>query len=87
MAAIIVEGHAIDTKDIWDLQLINTTRQAGIIIRIINNPDITIYKNIPYETRSGEFQGYWQPFKRLYEDVKTKWEADKSEIPVFKLNK
>lgn len=85
MAAIIVEGHAIDTKDIWQLELITSTRIAGIKIKIINNPDIFIYKNIPYETTLGRFSEYWQPFEKLYDKVKEKWEADKTDVPIFKL--
>jgi len=82
---IIVEGHKIDMKDIWDIELITNTKFAMIIIKIVDKDKIVLVRHIPYETRHGEFQQYWEPYEKLYKSIKEKWEADKSEIEVFKL--
>lgn len=82
---IVVCGHIIETTDIYDIVLITTTRNAAVVIKQINKPDVTIGKSIPYETRHGEFREYWDPYEKLYNDVKAKWEADKTELPIFKL--
>ena len=82
---IIIEGHKVDTKDIWDIEHISNTREVWVIIKVTNMPDIKIGRRIPYETSSGQFQQYWRPYEALYNSIKAKWESDKSEIPVFKL--
>lgn len=85
MAEIIIEGHKVDTKDIWDIKLTTSTREASVTIKVTDKPDIVIGRTIPYETYSGQFRGYWEPYEALYKSIKEKWEADKSDIPVFKL--
>lgn len=82
---IIVEGHKIETKDIWDIEHICNTREVWVIIKITGKPNISIGRRIPYETCTGQFQKYWQPYEVLYNLLKAKWEADKSETPIFKL--
>lgn len=82
---IIVQGHKIDTKDIWDIIHVSNTREVSITIKLTDKPDITIGRRIPYETGHGQFNRYWQPYEDLYESLKEKWEADKSDIQVFKL--
>lgn len=82
---IIIQGHKIDTKDIWDIEHISDTRSVWIIIKVVGKPNINIGRNIPYETRQGEFQQYWQPYQKLYDDLKAKWEADKTDLQIFKL--
>ena len=82
---IIIEGHKVDTKDIWDIELITDSRYAGIRIKVTDKPDILIGRKIAYETYSSEFSGIYAPYKKLYSAVKEKWESDKSDIPVFKL--
>lgn len=83
---IIIEGRKIDTLDIWDIELVTNTREAKIIIKVTDKPQIIIGRNIPYETRQGEFREYWRPYEKLYAEITKKWEADKSDIPVFKLD-
>lgn len=85
MSEIIIQGHKIDTKDIWDLKLITDSRYTGVVIKITDKPNIEIGKRIPYETYPSEFREYYVPYEKLYKDIKAKWEADKSEITVFKL--
>ncbi|MEB0262910.1 hypothetical protein [Mucilaginibacter sp. 10I4] len=82
---IIIEGREVDTLDIWDIILETNTRNCSVIVKIKDSNPLIISRSIPYETRNGEFQQYWQPYKNLYKELKSKWDADKSEIPVFKL--
>lgn len=82
---IIVEGHEIDTLDIWDIKHIENTREVWVIVCVKDKPDVKIGRRIPYETYSHEFQEYWRPYKKLYKKLKEQWESDKNQIPVFKL--
>ena len=82
---IIIQGITVETTTICDIELITNTREAKIIITRVDLAPIVISRSIPYETRSGEFQGYWAPYKKLYNEIKAQWESDKIEIPVFKL--
>lgn len=82
---IIIEGHKVDTKDIWDITIDCGSRGVYITIKVIDKSNIIIGKKIPYETYVSEYQGYYAPYKKLYQSIKEKWEADKSEIPVFKI--
>lgn len=85
MSEIVVEGHKIDTKDIYDIVNLCNTRKAGFLIKMIEKPDIEISEKIPYETYNHEFSVYYAPYKRLMSSIKEKWEADKTELPIFKL--
>lgn len=85
MAEIIIEGNKIDTKDIWDIELKTGSRWTGVIIKVTDKPNIEIGRSIPYETYPSQFRGYYDPYEKLFEQIKTKWEADKSDIPIFKL--
>jgi len=82
---IIIEGHKVDTKDIWDVTLSKESRAVYILIKVIDKPDIKIGRTIPYETYSIEFADIYAPYEKLYKSVKEKWEADKADTPVFKL--
>ena len=82
---IIIEGHKVDTKDIWDIELITDSRYVGIRIRVIDKPDILIGRKIAYETYSSEYSNIYAPYKKLYSEVKEKWELDKTELQIFKL--
>lgn len=85
MSEIIVQGHKIDTKDIWDIEYNTNSRYVNITIKITDRPDIVIGRSIAYETYSYQFEGINAPYKKLYNELKEKWKADKSDIPVFKL--
>lgn len=86
MSEIIIEGHKVDTKDIWDLKLVTESRVVKVVVKVTDKPDIVIGRNIPYETYASEFRGIYAPYEKLYLEIKQKWEADKTELPVFKLN-
>ncbi len=85
MSLIVVEGHKIDTKEIFDIELILKSRECGVKIKLIDKPELYISRTIPYETYNSEFQGYYAPYKALYKSVKEQWEADKTELKIFKL--
>lgn len=82
---IIIEGREIDTLDIWDIVLETNTRNCAVVVKVKDSKPIIISRNIPYETRQGEFKQYWQPYENLYKELKAKWDADRSDTPVFKL--
>jgi len=82
---IIIEGHKVDTKDIWDVQYLEHSRSVSVVVKVTDKPDIIVHRTIPYETRPSEFEEYYAPYERLYKSIKEKWDADKLDIPVFKL--
>lgn len=82
---IIVQGSQIDTKDIWDIELLNNSREICVIIKLIDKDNIHIGRSIDYETHSYEMNGIKKPYERLYNEVKEKWESDKTELEIFKL--
>lgn len=82
---IIIEGYKVDTLNIWDVELIENTREVWVVVKITDKPNINIGRTIPYETYQHEYAEIWKPFRKLYKSIKEKWEADKSETPVFKL--
>lgn len=82
---IIIEGHKVETLNIWDIKLDSDAWGIWIRIGIIDKPEIVIGRKIPYDSSRMTVEGYEAPYKRLYKSIKEKWEADKSLIPVFKL--
>lgn len=82
---IIIQGREIDTKEIWDIKLKTESRYVKLIIKITDKPNIEIGRNIVYETYPSEFREIYAPYERLYKEIKEKWEADKADIPIFKL--
>jgi len=85
MAEIIIEGHKIDTKDIWDVQYNSDSWRVDVTIKITGKPNIIIGRKVPWECSRMTMEGIVSPYKKLYESIKQKWEADKSDLPVFKL--
>ncbi len=85
MAEIIIEGHKVDTKDIWDIEYNTNSRYVNVTVKVTGREDIVIGRSIAYETYPSQFEGINAPYKKLYKSIKEKWEADKSELPVFKL--
>lgn len=82
---IVIEGHKIDTKDIWDVIYEGNSRGVWVTIKLIDKPEIIIGRKIPYETYQYEMHEKFKPYIKLYDKIKEKWNADKSELPVFKL--
>lgn len=83
---IIVEGYTIDTKNIWEIKDLGSSRFAGFKICMSPPEDsITIGRNIPYESTPYDIWGYNRPYDMLRKEIEAKWELDKSDIPVFKL--
>lgn len=82
---IIIQGREVDTLDIWDIELNTESRFVNVIIKIKDAPQILIGRSIPYETYPTEFREIYAPYERIYKEIKEKWEADKADIPIFKL--
>ena len=82
---IIVQGHKIDTKEIYDIEYVSTGYRVDVVVKLIDKPKISVGRAIPYDSTPMTISGYKEPYKRLYNELKEKWEADKTDIPVFKL--
>lgn len=82
---IIIQGRLVDTQKIWDVKLDSDSRGIWIYVRIIDKEDIVIGRDIPYDSSPNTVSSYKAPYRRLYEEIKKKWEEDKTDIPVFKL--
>ncbi len=82
---ILVEGHVIDTQDIWKISDISSSRKAGFIIHLTEGKKLEISKGIPYESYSYEIRSAHAPYDRLRKSIEEKWNQDKSDLPVFKL--
>jgi hypothetical protein len=82
---IIIEGNLVETKDIWDIELIDRSREIWLNVKIIDKPDIKIGRQLPYDASSSTIQGYSEPYKRLYNSIKNKLEQDKTDLEIFKL--
>lgn len=88
---IIVQGHKIDTKDIYEIVDIEAhktmflNRQAGFVIKLVDKPSITVGQSIPYESYPSEIGEIKRKWDKLMKSVIEKWEADKSDIQVFKI--
>lgn len=82
---IIVEGHKIDTKDIWEIKDLSTGRQAGFKICLVGDREIKIVTDIPYERTPSQIHDAHRPYDNLRKSIEEKWKADQTDIPVFKL--
>ncbi len=82
---IIVEGHKIDTKDIWKIEEAGF-RMHGFIIRITGeSPDIHIVQKQKYDMTPSDCAEINERYRKLRKAVEEKWEQDKNDLPVFKL--
>lgn len=81
---IIVEGHKIDTKDIFSIDGINSRGYDGIVIRMVDKPNILLqeYTDNIYSYNARAVRDKYQ---RLKKALIEKWEQDKSDLPIFKL--
>lgn len=82
---IIIEGIKVDTKDIWAVDYSADAWEVSVTVRITDKPNIVIGKRVPWECSRFTMDGIVEPYKKLYESIKEKWEADKSDLPIFKL--
>lgn len=82
---IIIEGHKVDTKDIWDVSYKSDSWNVTVTVKITGKASITIGRKVPWECSRFQMESIVAPYERLYESIKEKWEADKSELQVFKL--
>lgn len=82
---IIIEGNKVDTKDIWDVQYNSDAWNVTVTVKITGKKDIVIGRRVPWEISPMGMYDIVAPYKKLYNSIKEKWEADKSELPVFKL--
>lgn len=78
---IIIEGHEVDTKDIWDVQYKADAWNVSVTIKITDKNG----RRVPWEISRMGMDNIVAPYEKLYKSIKEKWEADKSDIPVFKL--
>ena len=81
---ILVEGIEIETKEILDIQEV-TGRQFGFIIYLANERKIRITEDMAYESTISERRHINNKYKRLKNEVISKWKEDKIDIPVFNL--
>ena len=85
MSEIIVQGFKIDTKDIWEIEDLSTSRLAGFKVCLVGGREITVTKGIPYESYPSDIRNAHAPYDRLRESIEEKWKADKTDLPIFKL--
>jgi len=91
MSEIIVQGHKIDTKEIFDIKDIEhdkkmfLNRHAGFVIYLIDKKPLSLYEHIPYESYPREISEIKEKWRKLQKQVEEKWQADKTDLPVFKL--
>jgi len=84
MSLIVVEGQTIETKDIFSIEGAGH-RLHGFTIRMIDKPDIFIGENENYYMGNWEIREINDRYRKLREEIKKQWEADKTELKVFKL--
>lgn len=84
MSLIIVEGRTIETKEIFAIEEAGR-RFHGFTIRMIDKPDIFIGKKEQYDMDNWEKREINGRYRNLREEVRKQWEADKTELKVFKL--
>jgi len=82
MTKIRVESYEIDTKDIVKITDAGW-RRIGFHIHLVGGRVIAIDREKPYDMTPAGVSDLSRPYRRLKEEVKKKWEADKSEIETF----
>jgi hypothetical protein len=85
MSEIIIQGIKVDTKDIWEIKDLSTSRLAGFSVHLIGGDVIKVTKGIPYESYPYEIRDAHAPYDRLRREIEAKWKADKTDLPIFKL--
>lgn len=82
---IVVQGHTIETTEIYDIVDISDSWQVGFKICLIDKPDLVIGRNIDYDCSPDRRHSIEYPYERLMKEVKAKWEEDKTTLPIYKL--
>lgn len=82
---IVVEGHKIDTKEIWDIKDINSGDTAGFDICLIGGERIRIAEKMPHDMYSYKRSEIKHKYYRLYDSVVEKWKEDMTDLEIFKL--
>lgn len=82
---IIIQGHSVDTRNIWDITYTSNSRDVMIEIKIIDKASIKIGCGIPYDSSSYTVESIKAPYKALYESLRTKWKSDFTDLEIFKL--
>ena len=84
MSLIIVEGHTIETKEIFDIVEAGHNLH-GFVIKLIDKPDIFIGKKYDSNAWNFAIRDTNDRYRKLREEIKKQWEADKTELKVFRL--
>lgn len=82
---IIIEGRKVDTKDIWDITFESKSNYVCLIIKITDKPQIQISQSGLDSLYTCNRHNVVDRYERLYKSIKEKWEADKTELQIFKL--
>lgn len=81
---IIVEGHLIETKEIWDVVEMDI-RYHGFMIKLLGPKEIIIGEKQVFENDTMTKRGKNDRYRKLRESVIELWQKDKADIPVLKL--
>lgn len=81
---IIIQGHKVDTKDIWDICDLDRRGYAGLIVRLVDDQQIVLSEYIDNLWNFKQSDAH-EKYRRLKEELTKKWEEDKLDIPVFKV--
>ena len=84
MSIIRIEGHEIETKEITKIIEVGW-RKCGFEVHLVGPRVIKIQENEPYDMMPSGVARINDRYRKLREDVKAKWEADKSEVETFNL--
>ncbi len=82
---VIIEGHTVETTEIWDIVYKSDPWGVYVTIKITDKPDLVIGRKLPYDMTSSRLDELRSPYIKLYKSIKEQWEADMSETKVFKL--
>lgn len=88
---ILVQNKVVETKEIADIVDIEAdkkmflNRDAGFKIILLNGEVLSFIEPIAYESTPLDISYKKQKWARLMNDVKAKWQSDKTEIETFKL--
>lgn len=81
---IIVQGHLVETKEIWDIEEA-PHGYHGFYIKLIGNTLIAVTEKENYDASMEVKRGKNDRYRKLREAVKDQWQKDKTDILTFKL--
>lgn len=82
---IVVEGITVETRDIWDITDLSSSRKAGFVIKLIDKNSISITEDISHDAFSHQRQDAHSRYDRLRKQIEAKWNEDKTDLLIFKL--